>query len=206
MTVAIEFFKGATAIRAKSGNNLLLSMVELTHRNTRRYGGYIVHIGVVIIFIGFTGQAFSTDKDAELSLGQSTTIGHYTLTAEKLESGANPNYRWTWLDLGVKKNGEDLGMLHPGRLFYIASNQQDTVAAIRHRLNEDLYVNFRTAEDDDQKVVLKSYVNVLVSWVWIGYFVVLFGTIICLTPSKVKMIWPRTEVVGIAGKHAAVED
>ncbi len=206
MTVAIEFFKGATAIRAKSGNNLLLSMVELTHRNTRRYGGYIVHIGVVIIFIGFTGQAFSTDKDAELSLGQSTTIGRYTLTAEKLESGANPNYRWTWLDLGVKKNGEDLGMLQPGRLFYIASNQQDTVAAIRHRLNEDLYVTFRTAEDDDQKVILKSYVNVLVSWVWIGYFVVLFGTIICLTPSKVKMIWPRTEVVGIAGKHAAVED
>jgi len=181
-------------------------MVELTHRNTRRYGGYIVHIGVVIIFIGFTGQAFSTDKDAELSLGQSTTIGRYTLTAEKLESGANPNYRWTWLDLGVSKNGEDLGMLQPGRLFYIASNQQDTVAAIRHRLNEDLYVTFRTAEDDDQKVILKSYVNVLVSWVWIGYFVVLFGTIICLTPSKVKMIWPRTEVVGIAGKHAAVED
>jgi cytochrome c-type biogenesis protein CcmF len=206
MTVAIEFFKGATAIRAKSGNNLLLSMVELTHRNTRRYGGYIVHIGVVIIFIGFTGQAFSTDKDAELSLGQSMTVGRYTLTAEKLESGANPNYRWTWLDLDVKKNGEDLGMLQPGRLFYIASNQQDTVAAIRHRLNEDLYVTFRTAEDDDQKVILKSYVNVLVSWVWIGYFVVLFGTIICLTPSKVKMIWPRTEVVGIAGKHAAVED
>jgi cytochrome c-type biogenesis protein CcmF len=206
MTVAIEFFKGATAIRAKSGNNLLLSMVELTHRNTRRYGGYIVHIGVVIIFIGFTGQAFSTDKDAELSLGQSTTIGRYTLTAEKLESGANPNYRWTWLDLGVSKNGEDLGMLQPGRLFYIASNQQDTVAAIRHRLNEDLYVTFRTAEDDDQKVILKSYVNVLVSWVWIGYFVVLFGTIICLTPSKMKLIWPRTEVVGIAGKHAAVED
>ena len=206
VTVAIEFFKGATAIRAKSGNNLLLSMVELTHRNTRRYGGYIVHIGVVIIFIGFTGQAFSLDKDSELNVGQSTTIGRYTLTVEKLESGANPNYRWTRLDLGVAKDGQDLGMLHPERRLYIVANQQDTEVAIRHRLNEDLYVNFRTAEDDDQKVVLKSYVNVLVSWVWIGYFVILFGTIICLTPSKMKMIWPRTEVVGITGKHAVVEE
>ena len=110
------------------------------------------------------------------------------------------------LVVGVAKDGQDLGTLHPERRLYIVSNQQDTEVAIRHRLNEDLYVNFRTAEDDDQKVVLKSYVNVLVSWVWIGYFVVLFGTIICLTPSKMKLIWPRTEVVGIAGKHAAVED
>ena len=61
-TVAIEFFKGASAIRAKSGTSLLMSAVELTHRNTRRYGGYIVHMGVVIIFIGFTGQAFSVDQ------------------------------------------------------------------------------------------------------------------------------------------------
>ena len=94
-------------------------------------------------------------------------------------------------------------MLHPERRLYIVSNQQDTEVAIRHRLNEDLYVNFRTAEDDDQKVVLKSYVNALVSWVWIGYFVILFGTIICLVPSKQKLVFARTEVVGI-GKHEVV--
>ncbi len=205
-TVAVEYYKGASAIAAKSGNSLLLSMVELTHRNTRRYGGYIVHVGVVIIFIGFTGQAFSLDHDAELNVGQSTQIGRYTLKVANLTLGANANYRWTRLDLAVAKDGRDLGMLHPERRLYIVSNQQDTEVAIRHRLNEDLYVNFRTAEDDDRKVVLKSYVNSLVSWVWIGYFVVLFGTLICLTPSKQKLIFARTEVVGIAGKHAVVEE
>ena len=199
-TVAIEYYKGAAAIKAKGGNSLLMSMVELTHRNTRRYGGYIVHVGVVIIFIGFTGQAFSTDSDADLNVGQSTRVGHYTLKVAALESGANPNYRWTRLDLAVSKNGEDLGVMHPERRLYIASNQLDTEVAIRHRLNEDLYVNFRTADDNDQKVILKSYVNSLVSWVWIGYFVVLFGTLICLTPSKQKLIFARTEVVGI-GEH-----
>ena len=160
----------------------------------------------MIIFIGFTGQAFSLDHDDELKQGQSAKIGNYTLTYQNLESGANPNYRWTRLDLGVSKNGEDLGTMHPERRLYIVSNQPDTEVAIRHRLNEDLYVNFRTAEEDETKVVLKSYVNTLVSWVWIGYFVVLWGTLICLTPSKQKLIFARTEVVGIAGKHAVVEE
>ncbi len=185
-TVAIEFVKGAKAIATKSGNNLVLSMVELTHRNTRRYGGYIVHIGVVIIFIGFTGKAFNLDQITELKQGQSANIGRYTLTMKGLESGANPNYRFTKLDLAVAKNGEDLGVMEPEQRFYIAANQLDSVVAIRHRLNEDLYLNFSVSSDDDQKVVLHSYVNPLISWLWIGYFVVLFGTIICLTPSKIK--------------------
>src|SRR5579884_1158439 len=74
VTVGIEFVKGAQAIQAKSGTPLILAMVELTHRNTRRYGGYIVHIGIVIIFIGITGQAFNIDQNAELRMGQSTQL------------------------------------------------------------------------------------------------------------------------------------
>ena len=207
VTIAIEFVKGAQAIRAKSGNPLILAMVELTHRNTRRYGGYIVHIGIVIIFVGITGQAFNIDQNAELTLGQSTQIGHYNLKVAAVTQGMSPNYRWTRLDLAVSKDGDDLGMMHPERRFYPAGRgQQDTEVAIRHRLNEDLYVNFRTSEDNDQVVVLQSHVNPLVSWVWIGYFVVLFGTLICLTPSKQKMVWPRTQVVGMTGTHAKVED
>ena len=96
--------------------------------------------------------------------------------------------------------------MHPEQRFYMAAKQTDTEVAIRHRLNEDLYVNFHVAEDDDRRVVLSSYVNPLTTWVWMGYFVVLFGTLICLTPTKTRMVWPRMEVVGIAGKHAKVED
>jgi len=206
-TVAIEFYKGAQAISAKSGTPLILSMVELTHRNTRRYGGYIVHIGIVIIFVGITGQAFNIDQNAEVTRGQSTQLGHYKLLVQSVESGANANYRWARLNLAVSKDGEDLGTMHPEQRFYMAGRGQlDSEVAIRHRLNEDLYINFRVAEDDDQRVVIQGHVNPLVSWVWIGYFVILFGTLICLTPSKTKLIFPRTEVVGIAGKHATVEE
>jgi cytochrome c-type biogenesis protein CcmF len=206
VTVGIEFVKGATAIRAKDGTSLLMSMMELTHRNTRRYGGYIVHIGIVVIFTGITGAAFNVDQKAELGIGQSTQIGHYTLKVAALEAGANPNYRWTKLDLAVSKDGQDLGMMHPERRFYIVKQQTDTEVAIRHRLNEDLYVNFRTSEDDDMRVILDSHVNPLTTWVWMGYFVILLGTLICLTPPKTRMVWPRMEVVGITGKHAKVEE
>jgi cytochrome c-type biogenesis protein CcmF len=207
MTVGIEFVKGANAIRTKSGTGLVMSMMELTHRNTRRYGGYIVHIGIVVIFVGITGSAFKIEqKGRELGLGQSTQVGHYLLKVNALTVGANPNYRWWRLDLGVSKDGQDLGVMHPERRFYINKKQTDTEVAIRHRLNEDLYVNFRTDEDNDKLVILDSYVNPLTTWVWMGYFVILFGTIICLTPPKTRMVWPRMEVVGIAGKHAQVEE
>jgi cytochrome c-type biogenesis protein CcmF len=207
VTVGIEFVKGAHAIQTKSGTNLLMSMMELTHRNTRRYGGYIVHIGIVVIFVGITGSAFKIEqKGKELSLGQSTEVGHYTLKVDALTQGSNLNYRWWRLDLGVSKDGQDLGMMHPERRFYINKKQTDTEVAIRHRLNEDLYVNFRTDEDNDKLVILDSYVNPLTTWVWMGYFVILLGTIICLTPPKTRMVWPRMEVVGIEGKRAQVEE
>src|SRR4029077_19438309 len=70
VTVALEFFKGAKAISSKSGSGLLGSMVELTHRNTRRYGGYLVHVGIVVLFVGFTGKAFDKDKTVEIVQGQ----------------------------------------------------------------------------------------------------------------------------------------
>ncbi len=207
VTVGIEFAKGASAIQTKSGTNLLMSMMELTHRNTRRYGGYIVHIGIVVIFVGITGSAFKIEqKGKELSLGQSTEVGHYTLKVDALTQGSNLNYRWWRLDLGVSKDGQDLGMMHPERRFYINKKQADTEVAIRHRLNEDLYVNFRTDEDNDKLVILDSYVNPLTTWVWMGYFVILLGTIICLTPPKTRMVWPRMEVVGIEGNRAQVEE
>ena len=70
--------------------------------------------------------------------------------------------------------------------------------------NEDLYINFAGLSDDGEKVVMQAYVFPLVSWIWVGYWVVLSGTIICLIPSKHRLVYPRTEVLGYAGKHAQV--
>jgi cytochrome c-type biogenesis protein CcmF len=204
-TVVIEFFKGASAIRAKSGSNLLVAMVELTHRNTRRYGGYLVHVGVVIMFIGFTGKAFDKDTTVEVAPGSTIELGRYTLRTGNVVQGQNENYTSITLPVQVSKHGEELGTLMPEHRLYIASKQPTSEVAIRRRINEDLYLNFAGMSADNQRAVLQAYVFPLVSWIWTGYWVVLIGTLICLTPNRTRLIYPRMEVVGIAGKHAQVD-
>jgi len=205
-TVTIEFYKGAHAIQSKTGANLLVSMVELTHRNTPRYGGYLVHMGIVLMFIGFTGKAFDKDTTVEVTPGTVVKLGSYDLHTYPVESAQNSNYESISLPIEVYKNGQDVATLVPEHRLYLASKQPTSEVAIRRRLNEDLYLNFAGMSADNQRAVLQAYVFPLVSWIWIGYWVVLIGTLICLTPAKTRMVWPRTQVVGIAGKHEKVEN
>ncbi len=203
-SVAMEFVKGANAIATKDKAGFIPSVIELTHRNTRRYGGYLVHVGVVIMFIGFTGKAFDQQKTVEIQRGDVVSLGSYTLRLVNIEEGQNDNYRWQKIVIDASKNGEHIGTLTPEKRLYLAKKEPASNVAIRRRPNEDLYINFAGLSDDGQKVVMQAYVFPLVSWIWIGYWVVLSGTIICLIPSKSRLIYPRTEVVGIAGKHAKV--
>jgi cytochrome c-type biogenesis protein CcmF len=205
VTVIIEFFKGAMAIKSKDGGNLFGSIIALTHRNTRRYGGYLVHMGVVVMFIGFTGSAFNQSGTYEVAPGESIQLGHYTLRAGTLISGQNDNYIWSKLPVLAFKDGESLGEMDPEHRVYITEKQPMSEVKIRRRPNEDLYVNFSGMSADGQKAVIQAYVFPLVTCIWAGYWIVLFGTLICLTPSKTKLIFARTEVVGIAEKHVSVE-
>ncbi len=205
VTIALEFWKGANAIRAKDQVSLVRAAVELTHRNTRRYGGYIVHMGVVLMFIGFTGSAFNQDRTVQVTPGQDFSIGHYNLNITNVQDGDNDNYEWRIVSMAVRKGGEDLGIVRPEHRFYKSSKQPASVVAIRRRLNEDLYVNFAGMSSDESKLVIQAYVFPLVSWIWIGYWVLLSGTLICFIPPKVRLAYARTEVVGIVPKHASVE-
>jgi cytochrome c-type biogenesis protein CcmF len=139
----------------------------------------------------------------EIAKGQTVEIGAYSLTASNIESGQNENYGWSILTLDVAKNGVPRGQIKPEKRLYTVSRQQTSEVAIRRRLDEDLYVNFAGTNGPD-KMVIQTYVFPLVSWIWIGYWVVLIGTIVCMVPSKSRLVFPRTEVVGIAGKHVKV--
>lgn len=204
VSVAMEFFKGASAIASKDKTSFISSVMELTHRNTRRYGGYLVHVGVVIMFIGFTGKAFDQQMTVEISKGDAVTLGKYTLHLTDIQEAQNDNYRSQTITVDASKNGEHVATLRPEKRLYLAKKEPASEVAIRRRPNEDLYINFAGLSDDGQKVVMQAYVFPLVSWIWMGYWVVLSGTIICLIPSKSRLIYPRTEVVGISGKHAKV--
>jgi cytochrome c-type biogenesis protein CcmF len=204
LTVFMEFYKGSKSIAAKNGMNLVRAAVELTHRNTRRYGGYLVHMGIVLMFIGFTGQAFKLYELKEMNIGDSMKIGHYDLKMVNLEQGENANYQWHRATVDVFKDGRELGLLRPEKRFYQASRQSTSEVGIRVRPNEDVYLNFGAMSDDNQRAVIQAYINPLVSWVWVGGLVLIGGTLICLVPAKIKMQYARTQVVGVTGKHATV--
>jgi cytochrome c-type biogenesis protein CcmF len=206
LTVIMEFYKGARSIAAKNDMNLLRATVELTHRNTRRYGGYLVHMGIVLIFIGVTGHAFNLNEVKELNKGDSMRIGAYSLQMVDLQQGENENYQWHRATMQVAKNGDPLGTLEPEKRFYKASKQGTSEVGVRSRLNEDLYLNFGGMSDDNQRAVIQAYVFPLVSWIWIGGLVLIGGTLVCLVPSKIKMQYARTEVVGVMKKHATLQD
>jgi cytochrome c-type biogenesis protein CcmF len=105
----------------------------------------------------------------------------------------------------VSNAGHVLGQLEPEVRLYKSSQEQNSIIGIRRRLNEDLYVNYSGLSNDNTKATLQLYIFPLVSWVWIGYWVLLFGTIICLIPGKVRLQYPRTEVIGIATAPLTVE-
>ncbi len=205
-TVVTEFYKGSRAIAARTGSNLLAAAVELTHRNTRRYGGYLVHLGIVLMFIGFTGAAFNKDSTNEVMIGDSFRLGKYEMKVRDVRAGENENYSWDHAVVDVYLGGKLLSTLEPERQFYKASGQSVSQVAIRRRLNEDVYLNFASMSEDGKHAVIQSYIFPLVSWIWIGFWVVMFGTVVCLIPSKFRLQYPKTEVVAVAEKHAPVEN
>ncbi|MBM3763055.1 MAG: heme lyase CcmF/NrfE family subunit [Acidobacteria bacterium] len=198
VTILSEFVKGSMAIASKEGMNPLMATIELTHRNTRRYGGYLVHMGIVVMFIGFTGAAFNKDVIHEASLGQSFNIGRYELKVTDLKDGENDNHAWMKASVDVFVNGEKIDTLNPERRIYKASRQPASEVAIRRRLGEDLFLNFAAMATQGQGAVIQAYVFPLVGWIWVGFMGVLIGTLICLVPSKHKLSFPRTEVLATA--------
>ncbi len=204
-TVAQEFFKGSRAIHLRDKMNWIRAAFELTHRNTRRYGGYIVHMGVVFMFIGFTGSAFNAKDTVQVQVGDSFNLGHYQLRVADIHSGENANYTWSNAEIEVSRGGKLIDKLYPEKRFFKAAEQGASEVAIRRRLNEDLYLNFAGVSDDGVHAVIQAYIFPLVSWIWLGFWVLFTGTLICLVPSKVRLQYPRTEVVGYVKQDVPVE-
>ena len=197
-TIFGEFWKGARAIEAKENMALPKAVFELTWRNTRRYGGYLVHMGIVLMFIGFTGRAFDQHETHNLGLGESMRFANYDLKLLSVNDGDAGDYNFSHTTIDVLRNGKVVHQLSPEVRVYKSNQEQNSIIGIWRGLNEDLYVNYSGVLPDNSKAIFQVYVFPLVSWVWVGYWVLLFGTLICLIPSKVRLSYARTEVIGIA--------
>ena len=204
ITIVVEFYRGARVIQSKQEMWLGAAMFELTHRNTRRYGGYIVHMAIVLMFIGFAGSAFNLETQAEMEAGDKLPLGRYEFELKELTEDSNANYFGGAAVIDVYRDGEFLQVLHPERRVYHASQQGTGIPAIRARLTEDVYIVFAGLATDGQKPVIQAYIKPLVNWIWIGAWTMVFGTLVALIPSKIKRIAPRTRVVATVKKKHEV--
>jgi cytochrome c-type biogenesis protein CcmF len=177
-----EFLRGAAVIRRQTSRNLFSSAILLTRRNTRRYGGYIIHFGIVVLFIGLAGSAFNQSRELEMSYGDSLQIGSWRLVCQSYSQDSNPNYDTDYALLDVYHGNKKVTQLTPERRFYNASQQTSTIVAIHSTLARDLYVVFEGRNPETNKPIIKVFLNPLVNWIWIGVGIVIFGTAIALVP------------------------
>jgi cytochrome c-type biogenesis protein CcmF len=183
-TIGMEFYRGAKVIRARSGASLLASAVDLTMRNTRRYGGYIVHMGMVFVFIGLSGAAFNRDLQKDMQVGQTMQIGPYSLLLQGFDSRPEKNYTAQRMLVEVLRDKKPIMMLYPEKRHFATNEQNGTMVAIYSTLKEDLYVVYAGDSPDTQLPVLHAYLNPLVKWIWLGGAVVVFGTLVAMLPNR----------------------
>src|SRR6516165_10330195 len=184
-TIVMEFYRGARVIAARSGMSMMMSAHELAMRNTRRYGGYVVHFGMVLIFIGLAGASFNKDVQQTMNLGDSMRLGTYTLVLQSADAKAEKNYTADRMIIEVLKDNKEMMMLYPEkRKFAGTAEQSGTMVAIYSTLREDLYVVFAGQDPETNLPVIHAFLNPLVKWIWLGGVWVVMGTLLALMPNR----------------------
>ena len=216
-----EFFRGAGVISRQTGKNLFMATWLLTRRNTRRYGGYIIHLGVVIVVIGLAGAAFNKNTESELALHDKMTIGPYTLECVGFTQDSNLNYNSEYALIDVYKGTERakalaidrwvLGIIPifhivplqmaPEKRIYLATEQPQTMVAIHSVPSWDLYVVYEGTNPDTGQPIIKAFLNPLVGWIWAGLVILVFGTLIALVPA----LTPATASLRVPARTAPSE-
>ena len=183
-----EYWRGAYARQRSQGENVFTALWNLTGRNRRRYGGYIIHISMMLMAVGILGiEVFQAETQGTLQQGQKISLGNYELTYREIaqwdDGPRGVNYRRAVLD--VSENGQYLGQLAPRIDYYYDSQQNMTIPGQRSTLRDDLYVLLVDWEPTSAAgATFKIFVNPLVNWLWLGSFLFLAGVIIAAWPEK----------------------
>ncbi len=183
--IGLEFYRGVRARRRGHGDNLAMALPRMIWRNKPRYGGHIVHIGVILIAMGIVAsQMFSTSTDATLAPGESMSIRGYTLTFAGLTQTTGQVSSKVTGALDVTHNGKSLGGLLTSKRFEGQQGEEPvTDVGIRSTPVEDLYV-ILVGWTDDGKASFKVLVNPMVSWIWTGAAVLIFGAVVAVWPDR----------------------
>lgn len=184
-TIVQEFYRGMSARRRAHDESWIAAFIGLCTRQKRRYGGYIVHLGVVFAFLAFAGNAMKIEKDISLKRGESVSIGDYTLTYQGIsERNTRLNVLYT-ASMPVYRGGTYRYDINPGKAVFHSSQEMPVSEIdIRSTPMEDLYVALVNFDATGETAAFKVFVGPFTWFFWFGGVIMILGTFICLWPSR----------------------
>jgi cytochrome c-type biogenesis protein CcmF len=185
-TIGQEFWRGARVRQQATGTDVFTALVGLVSRNKRRYGGYIVHVGIVLMFFGFAGEGFKQDEQVLLKPGQQAHVGDFTVRLDAIRVTDDGQKQMITGHMTVFRDGSELAKMYPAKWYFRKHEDQPTTeVAIRRTFAEDLYIVMPAFNLEEQSASLEIVVNPLVNWVWVGFGFMALGTGIALLPETV---------------------
>jgi cytochrome c-type biogenesis protein CcmF len=192
-SVGQEFWRGMR-VRMRRGEGAGTAIFRLVSKGRRRYGGYIVHVGIVFMFVGFTGAAYDVEQEKALRPGETMAIGDHTVRYDQPRMEADPNKRMIFTDMTLlDPKGAEKGQVAPAKFIYRTHPQMPTTeVAIRSRPSEDVYVIMSTVDPSTRRGTFRIIIRPLVAWIWFGGIVLLLGAILGMWPTGRELV--REEV------------
>ncbi len=185
VTIVQEFIRGALVRKGATGTDVLTALIGLVGRSRRRYGGYIVHLGIVLMFLGFAGQGYKQDEQLLLKPGQQSVVSHYTIKHNALTVTSDDQKQMITGQVTVSSNGKVIAEMAPAKWFFNKhENEPTSEVAIRRAPDEDLYIVLAGYDVQTQTATYAVTINPLVNWIWFGFGVLAFGTGIALLPES----------------------
>ena len=181
--VVQEFVRGVSARQKRNQEGVLTSLFQLVAKSRRRHGGYIVHVGIAVMLIGFAGRGWSLDKEATLAKGESVQFEAYTVTYLGPRMEVDTDKRTVAADVDVAKDGVLVERLEPKQLIYKTMGGQPRTVVARHvTLRDDLYIVLGMADPQTKSASFQMHVNTLISFIWAGAIILCLGSIVAMWP------------------------
>jgi cytochrome c-type biogenesis protein CcmF len=206
-TIFAEFWRGTRARQRLVGETAWTALGRLVSKNRRRYGGYVIHVGVVLIFVGITGSSlFKEEVQETVARGQTFDLGPYALRFDDVRETDSAHLHVTHAVVTVLRDGRSLGVLEPEKRFYKRPQQPTTEVSIRKTLRDDVYVVLGALDPETGLATFQAFLNPLVSWLWIGGVVMVLGTGIVMSPTLAERHERALERSLEAAPSAAIDE
>ena len=186
-TIVLEFYRGTRARQALMGEPPATALAHLVNKNRRRYGGYIVHVGTVMAFIGIAASAaFRVEEQRTMRPGDTAEVGAFALTYKGIKRTDNPHVASMLAEIEVARGGKVIATMFPEKRFYKRQQQPTTEVAMRTTLLEDLYLVLGSYDEESGLMTLQAFINPLVVWLWLGGIVMVLGTVVSVLPTAAE--------------------